>query len=245
MIWVLSGTESGRELVSALLEAGTDILVTTGTGYRQDLYIRHPKLRYIPGKFEREDMPGLVKEHMVTLIIDATHPYSVDVTLNAMNASQETSARYIRYEKKPVQINGALKLKEYSEASSHLEKKKGNIMLLIGTDRINSFSRIPRERLFARIVPFLNSVEEALGSGIRPGNIVAMSFKMSREFNSLLYRELDIQFLVTKEPGDTGGIMEMIEAAVESGVEVLVVRRPEIHYPEVVHEINDILRMIG
>jgi precorrin-6A/cobalt-precorrin-6A reductase len=245
MIWVLSGTESGRELVSALLQAGTPVLVSTGTEYRKDLYSNHPGLTYIPGKLKKEDMAALVKEYSVELIIDATHSYSVDVTSNAIDTSRVTGTRYIRYEKKPVELHGTLEFREYSEASSYLEEKKGNIMLLTGTHTIKSFSRIPPERLFVRIVPFLNSVEEAISSGIRPGHIVAMSFRMSREFNAILYRDLEIEFLVTKEPGDTAGMREIIESAIEGGVEILVVRRPKIDYPELVDEIDGVLEIIN
>jgi precorrin-6A/cobalt-precorrin-6A reductase len=245
MIWVLSGTESGRELVSALLEAEMPVLVTTGTEYRKDLYGNLPGLIFVPGKLEKKEMTGLVREHSVKLIIDATHPYSIEVTKNVIEVSKETDTRYIRYEKKPVELDGILTFSEYSGASSYLEEKKGNVMLLTGTNKIKSFSRVSRERLYPRIVPFLNSVEEALGSGIRPGNIVAMSFRMSREFNTLLYRELKIEFLVTKEPGDTSGVLEMIESAVDTGVEVLVIKRPEIDYPELVFEIEGVLREIN
>ncbi len=245
MIWVLSGTESGRELVGSLLGAGVDLLVTTGTGYRKDLYSDRPGLVYIPGKIEPEGMAALVKKYSIKLIIDATHSYSVEVTSNAMDVSRKTGTRYIRYEKKEAELEGALKFGTYEEASSYLEGKEGKVLLATGTDKIRSFSRISGERLLVRIVPFLNSVEEALDSGIRPGNIVALSFRMSREFNRILYRDLGIKFMVTKEPGDTSGMREMMESAIESGVEVLVIRRPEIDYPELVHEIEGVLGVIG
>ncbi len=245
MIWVLSGTESGRGLVWALRDAGVPVLVTTGTEYGKDLYKDCPGLTFIPGKLTEDAMAALVKEYSVKLIIDATHSYSVDVTSNAMDVSRKTGTRYIRYEQKAAEFEGALMFGTCEEASSYLAGKEGKVLLVTGTDMIGSFSRIPGERLMVRIVPFLNSVEEALGAGIRPGNIVAMSFRMSREFNSLLYRELEIKFLVTKEPGDTSGMREMIEPALESGLEVLVIRRPEIDYPELVHEAEDVLGIAG
>ncbi len=71
-----------------------------------------------------------------------------------------------------------------------------------------------------------------------------MQLNYSQKFNAALLQELKIKYLVTKESGAAGGYPEKVKAARSVGVEVLVLERPQIDYPELVYSIKDVLLFI-
>jgi precorrin-6A/cobalt-precorrin-6A reductase len=89
-----------------------------------------------------------------------------------------------------------------------------------------------------RVLPSCYSITKCLEMGIPPENIIAMQGTFSKEFNQILMREYSVEAVITKESGITGGTPEKIEAALEVGVPLIIVERPEIPelYSENVHK---------
>ena len=53
------------------------------TSYGEDLARRHAK-NVITGKLTKEDMVRFIEKNNINKIIDATHPYAIEVSKNAM-----------------------------------------------------------------------------------------------------------------------------------------------------------------
>ena len=66
---------------------------------------------------------------------------------------------------------------------------------------------------------------EALGIPRR--NVIAMQGPFSRELNEALIRQYQIAYLATKDGGTAGGFPEKAQAARNTGVKLIVIRRPE------------------
>ena len=67
----------------------------------------------------------------------------------------------------------------------------------------------------------------------------------SRERNAARIRQLGVRVLVTKDGGAVGGFPEKAAAAHETGVTLIVLRRPEedgMRYDEIVKECEDWMR---
>jgi precorrin-6A/cobalt-precorrin-6A reductase len=80
----------------------------------------------------------------------------------------------------------------------------------------------------ARILPTTFSIEKCQEAGIPPQNIVAMQGTYSKEFNQALMKEYDIKVVVTKESGKSGGTPSKLQAALELGIHIVMVMRPEV-----------------
>ena len=52
------------------------------------------------------------------------------------------------------------------------------------------------------------------------------------------------QLVLTKESGDIGGFKEKIEAALELEIPVIVLARPQINYPVMVHSSEEVVEYI-
>ena len=87
MIWIISGTQDGREIGAELAdremakpeESRREILMTVVSQYGKVL-AAHKGLDIEVGRFKKEDMVRVIKEKGVTLILDASHPYAAVVS---------------------------------------------------------------------------------------------------------------------------------------------------------------------
>ena len=86
----------------------------------------------------------------------------------------------------------------------------------------------PREQLVVRVLPNTTSIGQCQELGFSGENMVAMQGVFSKEFNKALMREYNAGVIISKESGQTGGVPDKIEAALELGLEVILVIRPEI-----------------
>ena len=60
-----------------------------------------------------------------------------------------------------------------------------------------------------------------------PSNILALQGPFTQELNEALIRQFHIRYLVTKDGGKAGGFQEKALAAVATGAQLLLIRRPE------------------
>ena len=71
-----------------------------------------------------------------------------------------------------------------------------------------------------------------------------MKGRMSKETNKALMLEYGIKHLVSKDSGEAGGLVEKVDAALELGIKVHILNRPEISYPKVFDKIEDVNQFI-
>jgi precorrin-6A/cobalt-precorrin-6A reductase len=240
MIWVIAGTENGKNLVECLLEDGYQIIATTATDYGKKLLKENTKLTILSKPLSYEDMIALVKKYNINFILDASHPFAEEVSKNAVLIAKNFAIPYIRYERKELNYSSVNNFDSYESAVNYLKNTKGKILLTIGVKNLELFSIINKKRIFVKILSHSQSVLECEKLGYLPDHIIAMKGTYSKDFNKALFKELSIDYLVTKESGIEGGTKDKIDAANELGVEVVLIKRPQISYPEVLYELEDI-----
>lgn len=241
MIWVIAGTRSARDVIDLLLPDNYTIIATTTTDYGKRLIYEHAGLTTMVKAMDADEMIDFIKNHGIKLIIDASHPYSQEASLNAISASKASAIPYIRFERGHVEYNGATVVDSFEDAALYVKNVEGNILLTIGIKNLAPFAAITGRRIYVRILPTVQSIEECLGMGFLPDQIIAARFPFSKDFNKALFQALHIQYLVTKESGEEGSVREKLEAASELGIEAVVVKRPNIVYPEVYFEARHII----
>ncbi|MCP4129967.1 MAG: cobalt-precorrin-6A reductase [bacterium] len=245
MIWIIAGTESARKVIEKLTVNKVPVIATTTTEYGKKLLGTNEFLQVVARALNLNDMITFIEEHGIKTIIDASHPFAAEVSNNAIAASKKLDIPYTRFERESVDLSRARHFNSYDEAALYLKSQSGNVLLTIGSKNISCFSGITRNKVYARVLPFAQSIEECHNAGFNPDEIIAMKFPFSKEFSAALYRELDIKFLVTKESGREGGLPEKIEAAHELGIEVLVIDRPRIDYPNICFDLDEIIDLFG
>jgi precorrin-6A/cobalt-precorrin-6A reductase len=77
--------------------------------------------------------------------------------------------------------------------------------------------------------------------GVEQKNIIAMQGPFSREMNEALYRQYGTTVMVTKESGKIGSVDEKVETALQMGIDVVLISRPEIEFGTVFTDFDGVI----
>lgn len=251
MILVLAGTSDARELAVRIKESGYELLSTVVT----DSAAKSMEEAGLPvqvGRLTAQDLVSLIAEKGIRCVVDATHPFAEEASKNAMAASQEAGVPYIRYERESLSAPGSEKLivvEDYVQAAELAAEKKGVIMLTTGSKTLKIFTDrllgLPDTTLVARMLPRLDNMQKCEELGLAQKNIVAMQGPFSKELNKALYDHYKVTLMITKESGKVGAFDEKVEAALEMGIETIVIGRPKIEYGEKFSDYDSVLTQLN
>ena len=226
---VFAGTKMGRQYVQQLLKCGEKVIVSTATEYGASLYEPHENLIINNKKMNYEEMIAFIQDKNIDEIIDTTHPYAVQVTENMIKCAKNLKIPYRVIERdsfiEKKGINGLILAHSYEEACNLLIEKEGNILLAIGSNNVQAFQKIPKNRIYIRVLPTSKVLEKCETLGFTPKNIIAMQGPFSYEMNRIIIQEHAIKYMVTKDSGTSGGVEEKIQSALDMGVEVVMIPR--------------------
>ena len=99
-------------------------------------------------------------------------------------------------------------------------------MLTTGAKELSACADLDPERLIPRVLPSHEALNACEALGIPHRNIIAMQGPFSTELNIALIRQYAVRYIVSKDGGGPGGFPEKVQAAKETGVQLLVLRRP-------------------
>ncbi|WP_425060746.1 Cobalt-precorrin-6A reductase [Sporomusa carbonis] len=235
MILVLAGTLDGRELAMRLAASGYDVLVSVVSDYGRSL-ADAPGITVHTGQLDLNGLRELITSRSIKAVVDASHPYAVNVSLNAMAACAASCAKYIRYERDEVITPAYDRLYRAGDAAEAAKLAAGLgkvIFLTTGSRTLKIFKTEPLLtgcRLIARVLPQPDVLAECIALGFSPGDIVAVKGPFSHQLNVALFTEYAAEVIVTKNSGTVGGADTKISAAVELGLPLVVIGRPDVEY---------------
>jgi precorrin-6A/cobalt-precorrin-6A reductase len=243
MILILGGTKDSRLIIEKLLTQKKEIVVTTTTSYGASLLPDHPLLIKKIGKKTASDLTHVIKKYSVDLIIDATHPYAENISLNIIELSKRLKVKLFRYER-PREINPhAMYFDTYKEIIKCLNEQKGNILLTIGSNDLDYWaSAIAINRLIIRVLPMVSVLKKCKTLGFTPNQIIAMQGPFSKACNQAIMKDYAIESLVTKDTGTIGGFNNKVNSAFENNIKVYVKKRPELPY---LNKFNNLCTLIS
>ncbi|BDR63624.1 cobalt-precorrin-6A reductase [Clostridium tetani] len=250
MIGLISGTSEGKELLSNLNNYTDDILVSTATSYGGDL-LKDYKYKYLnTTPLDRENMIKLFKEKKVEVLIDASHPYALEVSKNAMEVCNHTDIEYIRFEREKViekflEKEKVLVVENYEDLYSKLKDIKGNILNTTGSRNIEKIIRLSLEnRIIHRVLPSLKVIEECFHLGLELHNIIAVKGPISYDLNRAFIREYDAKAILLKDSGKEGGTEEKIKAAIDENICAIVVDRKSLDYKNKFNNKEEVIKYL-
>ena len=122
-----------------------------------------------------------------------------------------------------------IRVSSVETAVEYLKKTEGNILIATGSKELYRYREINdwQKRCYARVLSTEEAVREASRLGFRGRHLIAMQGPFSVEMNVSLLRHTEAGYFVTKESGKEGGFPEKLQAARQTGAELVVVSRPE------------------
>jgi precorrin-6A/cobalt-precorrin-6A reductase len=258
-VMVMSGTSDAVKIINYLHAIDdTVITATTTTSYGAKLAFDAGADEVKVGGLGVEAMVELIQQKEIDLLLDATHPFASQATETALDAANSAKIEYLRFERPATQhhtIKGIHVVKDFKEASKTASEivsktKNGRIMHLAGVSTLPQvLEKISAHSIIVRVLPAVYSINKCLELGIPSENIVAMQGTFSSEFNRALMEEFNVDVVITKESGESGGTLSKLEAASQLEIPVVMVKRPEIKqlkkskvYSDIPELINEVKR---
>lgn len=231
-IAVFAGTTEGRQLCEYLVKRQRKVIGFVATQYGKDLLDEETKQRIRVGRLTEEEMEQVLKTENPVLVIDATHPYAVEVTENLQTACKKQNLQYLRLKRTETRIeqdDNTILVKSAKEAANWLLNKKGNVLLTIGSKEMEEFQILPdfSQRVYARILPMSSMIARWEEKGLTGRHLIGMQGPFSEQMNRATIEEFQIQYLVTKESGMAGGFIQKRDAAKKTECKLVVIERPQ------------------
>lgn len=237
-VMVISGTSDAVKIIDYLSTMEDNIIIaTTTTSYGAELASGAGADEVLVGGLGVAAMVDVIHKKKVDLLLDATHPFASQATLTAIEAAKSAEIAYIRFERPAIPHQNIKKLhlvNDFNEASKKAtelvrQTKNRRVMHLAGVSTLPMvLENVSPENLIVRVLPAVYSIKKCLELGIPSENIIAMQGTFSSDFNKALMAEFNVDVIITKESGESGGTLSKLEAASQLEIPVVMVKRPVI-----------------
>jgi len=196
-----------------------------------------------------------------TLIVDASPPSSSIKFAPLRQWCEQRCIPYLRLERPETVIPDSLLIYPactWEEALLLLEQRvsamheaKGCIVTIFVTTGSYQLESIVKAafaryaRLVVRVLPEGRLVQKCKDIGISPRDIVAMQGQFSKEINKALFKFYGADILLTRDSGAAGGTDTKISAALELGIETVLVKRTKTNVGLTVNNVQELLDWVN
>lgn len=225
---IFAGTREGRLLAEHMCR-WREVHVSVATEYGGEVLPKDKGIHVHQGRLTAEQMRELLLAEPWRGVIDATHPYAVEVSENIKSACESTGQPYLRLlREQEAEDKDAVYVNSKEEAAQYLNRVKGNILLTTGSKELEAYMKLILDstRIYARILADGETVTKCRDMGLGGKQIICMQGPFSTELNAAMLKQLDARYLVTKDTGAVGGLPQKLEGARLAGATAVVIRRP-------------------
>lgn len=225
MILVFGGTTEGRKVVQLLEGAGKKFYYST-KGDRQQVESNYAER--LSGGMDAAGILSFCREKEIGLLVDAAHPFAVQLRENIKQAAEELDIPVIRYERTyPPRDPAFVWCESWEEITAYLQKQSiRNLLALTGVQTIPRLeSYWSRYNCWFRVLDREQSLPLAEKYNFPPERL--LYYEEGEEVGELIER-IRPDAIVTKESGSSGYFEEKVKAAVAKKIQVVVLKRPPI-----------------
>lgn len=230
-ILIFAGTAEGRQLAEFLNDKKKECYVSVATEYGKHLLPTGAYIKASSKRLTAKEMGTLILQEEITDVVDATHPFAIQVSENIKKACEATHKTYTRLlrEKNNINHSDCILVSSIKEAVDYLIHTKGNILVTTGSKEMKEYIRIPdyKERITARVLPIPEIIKDLNQLGLEGKNLICMQGPFEEELNYSILKQVKASYLVTKESGKTGGFEEKYNAAKRVGAKLILIGRPK------------------
>lgn len=223
MILIFGGTTEGRKAIQVVESAGKPYYYSTVSS---EQVVEATHAIRVTGGMKEEEMVQFCHEKQISLLIDAAHPFAVQLHQTLANVSSRIHVPVIRLERQyPPRDKRLIWCADYADAISRLRTDGiRNLLALTGVKTIAKLRPYWEEAPCRfRILDREESLSLAEASGFPRERLL---FFREGEDEKQLLEQLRPDAILTKESGKSGYFNEKVEAAQACGIPVYVVQRP-------------------
>lgn len=182
-----------------------------------------------------------LQKKSITHIVDATHPFAAQMSLNAHQACTQLALPLTRLERPawvPQLYDDWLGVPDIESAPYALPYTPTRVFLAIGRMHLHHFASQPQHHYVLRLVD-----EPAQPIALRNHTIIVARGPFDVAGDTALMREHRIEYLVTKNAGGSGAVAK-ITAARNLRLPVVMIERPELPDSHKASDIETVLRWL-
>ena len=228
-VLVFAGTTEGYEICRFLADHKIETKGFVATEYGSKSLTENEFLTVQTGRLDAAAMEETFLQEKPEMVLDATHPYAAEVTVNIRTACENTQTAYYRVLREAGEHeNRAVYVDSVKAAADYLDQTRGNVLLTTGSKELAGFTGMKdyQNRLYARVLSLPNVMKACAELGFEGKHLIGMQGPFSRELNAAMLRQYDCRYLVTKDTGKAGGFQDKIDAALECDAVPVIIGRP-------------------
>ena len=262
-VLIYAGTTEGRKLAQELAKERIYCDISVATEYGRQIMDEKisPYIGILQGRMTAEQMRRKCENEQYLAIVDATHPFATEVSVNIRESLRGLDIPYFRLGREKIPGEAGERQAGEQQAGEQnyvarkyfqntaacveaLKKTEGKIFLTTGSKELSVFCREEtiRKRLVVRVLPGMESLRECVRNGLEGKQIIAMQGPFSKEMNLAMIRQYQASVLVTKESGKTGGEDTKLAAAGEAQIPSYIILRPDEKTP--VMDMDEVLMQL-
>jgi len=192
-----------------------------------------------------------------SLIIDASPPSSIVKFVPLRQWCEQRCIPYLRLERPETVIPDSVliypvgtweeALLKLGQRVGAMHKAKGRIVTIFVTTGSHQMESLVKTafaryaRLVVRVLPEGRLVQKCQDMGIPPRDIVAMQGQFSKEINHALFKFYGVDILLTRDSGSAGGTDTKISAALELGIETVLVKKAKTNAGLTVNNVKELM----
>ena len=233
MILVFGGTTEGKKTSKILDFIGDVYFYSTKLDVHFDL-----KGRPISGEMDAVKIVEFCRENEIRLLVDAAHPFAVQLHKNISEAAKQLGVPVLRYEREFEELQkleNVVLFNSYGQLSEALLKSNfRRILSLTGVQTIPVLEAVWKPRTcYFRILDTKLSRQKAEESGIPAEWIIPMNPSDDVDELLQLTQKAGADVLLSKESGASGFMKNKIEVARRLNIPLWVVKRPVLPEPDI------------
>ncbi len=233
-IWLIGGTQESAQLAKAIAHTHIPCIISVTTESARALYPPVPNLQVWVGRFTLAQIQEFLQQQQIIAVLDASHPYAVEISQLAIAATQKLEIPYLRYERPSLEQGKQGEILDSFEtllSGNYLQGQR--VLLTVGYRPLHLFQPWQkRATLFARILPSAIALTAADLAGFTPDRLICLRPPISPDLEQALWQQWNISLVVTKASGTPGGEDVKRTVAAQLNISLIIIDRPSINYPQ-------------
>ena len=229
-VWILSGTADGPILAERLIKLDYVVFISVVSYKAGNVYPLNSKLHIFTGILNnKEEIKDFIIKNQINFIVDATHPFAINISKNLISACSDISLPFFRFER-TYQYKSNVEIISNFEGITHIDIKNKNILLAIGSRSLSEVARFYSglgANIFARILATPQSISKGFSSCINNSRLAILNPSNSKENNleHYLCKYWRIDFIICR---DSGGYSQIIwdEICLKNNIKLYLLKRP-------------------
>lgn len=226
------------ELAKVIAHTHLPCIISVTTESARALYPAASNLQVYVRRLNFADIRQFLQQRQIVAVLDASHPYAVEISRQAIAATQELQIPYLRYERPLLEQDRTAgeqesRLDSFETLLSGSYLQGHRVLLTVGYRPLHLFQPWQeRSTLFARILPSAIAMDAAYSAGFTPERLICLRPPICADLEKALWQQWKISLIVTKASGTPGGEDTKRTVSADLGIPIVVIDRPVIEYPQ-------------